>query len=355
MVLFQLMALPEFPPPPPVIVPQIYGTGFVNRTGLLYCRFGEDNIVEALFASSNVVQCSAPARSEPGAIDVAVSIDGGASFGHALLATVGHFRYMAHSFVSGLSPRNGPETGGTVIAVLGAGFSSDLSFTCSFPQGETENSGDGERVTTSSAVVHSSSELTCIAPPVTSGTEQLGQDVQVTVSVDLEGDGSIFTPLPTSTFFSGETTGVISANTMFMYVPTVQLSALSPDHGPTSGGTVVDISGTNFLPRSGINGTGTTSDTIWCRFGSIATIGSHLSDGIIQCRSPPRDVGAAPDVEITVSVNSGSDFAGGPSGSPLVRACCFVLCVGSFVAMFLWRMPKRLCARLDLCCGGDMP
>lgn len=305
---------------PSVIVPQIYGAGFVNRTGLLHCRFGEDDIVEALFASSNVVRCSAPARSDPGVVDVAVSIDGGASFGHALLATVGHFRYMAHSFVAELSPRNGPETGGTVITVLGTGFSSDFSFTCAFSQGETKSSEDGKPATTSSAVVRSSTELTCIAPPVISGTELLGQEMQVTVSVDLEGDGGVFTPLPTSTsFFSGETTPVVSAKTMFTYLPVVQLSALVPDHGPASGGTVVDISGANFLPPLGINGTGTTTDTIWCRFGSIATMGSRLSDGVIQCSSPPRGVGASTDAEVTVSVNSGSDFAGGPSGSHLVR------------------------------------
>lgn len=304
-----------------VIVPQIYGAGFVNRTDLLHCRFGDDHIVEALFASSNVVRCSAPARNEPGVVDVAVSIDGGASFGHALLATVGHFRYMEHSLVTELSPRNGPETGGTVVTVLGTGFSSDFSFTCAFSQGEKENSEDGNRAMTSSAVVHSSSELTCIAPPLTSRIELLGQETQVTVSVNLEGDGRIFTPLPTSTpFFSGETTGVVSAKTVFTYVPIVQLSALIPDHGPASGGTVVDISGANFLLPFGINGTGTATDTIWCRFGSIATMGSRLSDGVIKCSSPPRSVGTAADVEVTVSVNSGLDFAGGPSGSHLVRA-----------------------------------
>ncbi|CAM9153971.1 unnamed protein product, partial [Hapterophycus canaliculatus] len=319
--IIQLEALPEVfkvvpargmtgPTSTPV---EVYGVGFANRTGSLMCRFGE-KVVQASFASSNVVRCSAPAHTAPGAVDVAVSVDGGTTFGgvstsFSAAGSFVHFRYMAPSFVTGLSPRSGPDTGGTVVHVLGGGFSRELRFVCKFQR--TRDATDAEGITAAAVVaaaveipaaILSSSELACIAPPVVSGDE-LVQAVEVTVLVDLGNGDLIGLPAPTES--------VAGSSTTFTYVPRLQLMHLSPDRGSKGGGTVVDIAGANFLSPVG------TPETVWCRFGSRVTIGFRLSDGLVQCSSPPWSAGSATGVEISLSVNSGADFEGGPSGSLL--------------------------------------
>lgn len=302
---------------------QVYGTGFVNRTGSLLCRFGENHVMEATFASSSVVRCTAPAQTDPGAVNVAVSVDGGVTFGGRdasssdVVADV-HFRYLAPSVVSGLTPRSGPDTGGTIVTVLGTGFSGDFRFVCNFqPQEEADTEAEGATAAAAPAVetlaaFMSSSELACIAPPV-AFSEELAQGVEIQVFVDF-GSG-ILTRLPTS---AATSTG---SPTYFTYFPSLHLTALNPSRGPVSGGTIVDISGANFLPPSTTGGDADSTaatEMVWCRFGTAVTIGSRLSDGLIRCSSPPRSVGVPAEVEVGVSVNSGADFQGGPSGSLLV-------------------------------------
>lgn len=293
----------------------------MDRTGSLLCRFGANDVVEATFASSNVVRCAAPAQANPGAVDVAVSIDGGVTFGASSAsssdAVAGvHFRYLAPSVVTGLSPRSGPDTGGTIVTVPGTGFSRDFRFVCKFQSQETDTEADGATaagaaIETTAAFV-SSSELACIAPPAVA-SDELAQGVEVQVFVDF-GSG-VLTRIPTS----AETGS--GSPTSFTYFPSLQLSTLNPSRGPVSGGTIVDISGANFLPSPAISGDGdsaTATETVWCRFGTTVTIGSRLSDELLTCSSPPRSAGVPAQVEVSVSVNSGADFQGGPSGSPLV-------------------------------------
>ncbi len=281
--------------------------------------------MEAVYASSSVVSCMAPAQTEPGAVEVAVSIDGGATFGGDRASDLGsaasaHFRYLAPSFVTGLSPRSGPDTGGTVVTVFGAGFNSAFRFVCKFQSEEmateAEDNPAATAVETPGALI-SASELACIAPAVTFNYE-LGLGVEVAVFVELEG--GILTRLPTSTASSSD------SPTSFTYVPSLQLKALDPDRGPSAGGTVVDITGANFFPPLATDGDGdgeldttAANETVWCRFGSTVTIGSPLSDGLVRCSSPPRSVGDPAEVEVSVSVNSGADFQGGASRSLLVR------------------------------------
>lgn len=290
---------------------QIYGAGFINRTGLLLCRFGDDSVVEALFVSSGVLRCSAPAHKLPGAVEVAVSIDGAASFSRGSGSSVTHFRYLEPPFVTGQSPRSGPDTGGTVITVFGTGFSKDFQFTCSF-RGENSPADAGEAETP--AAVMSSSELTCIAPRIASDIK-IGEKMELVTSVDL-GDG-ILTHVPIPVGGSRDPPS-------FTYVPGLQITSLTPDRGPTTGGTVVEIGGSNFLSLgAGENDNATaavSSHVVWCRFGSAVTLGSRISDTTIRCSSPPRGAGSPAQAELSISVNGGADFAGGASGSKLVSA-----------------------------------
>lgn len=261
------------------------------------------------------MRCSAPAQSVPGVVSVAVSVDGGISFSQASNSAAVEFRYLAQSFVTGLSPHSGPDTGGTVITVLGTGFSDGFRYTCSFHGREEAEEASSTGASETPAVVSSPSELTCVAPPVTS-RDELGREAEVVVSV-LLGDEAA-TPLPAAL---GD-----SMSTLFTYVPSLQLTVLNPDHGPAVGGTVVDVGGTNFLPPKTASsddytasGGPVTADTVWCRFGSTVAIGSRISDGLIRCTSPPRGYGVPEDVAVTISVNSGADFERSSSGTQLVR------------------------------------
>ena len=293
---------------------QIYGAGFVNRTGLLRCRFGDNSAVEGSFASSRVLRCLAPAQKTTGAVDVTVSIDGGASFGGGSGSLPTLFRYLEPSFVTGLSPRSGPDTGGTVITVLGTGFSDDFLFTCSFHRKtkaeETGREGEAE----TSAVVVSSSELNCIAPRIASGIK-VGEEVELVISADYGGD--VLTPVPISVGGSRD-------QPYFTYVTSLQLTMLKPDRGPAAGGTVVEIGGANFLPPGTGSDTATagvsTSHAVWCQFGTAVTLGSRISDTLIRCSSPPRGAGLPAQAEVGISVNGGADFARGAPGSELVSA-----------------------------------
>lgn len=291
---------------------QIYGAGFVNRTGLIRCRFGDNSVVEGSFASSRVVRCLAPAQKTAGAVDVTVSIDGGASFGGGSGSLPSHFRYLEPSFVTGLSPRSGPDTGGTVITVLGTGFSDDFLFTCSFHRKTNAEETGGEVEVVTPAVVVSSSELTCIAPRIASGIK-IGEELELVTSADY-GGGGVLTPLPISVGGSRDPP-------YFTYVPSLQLTMLKPDRGPSAGGTVVEIGGANFLTGSDTAMAGvSTSHAVWCRFGMAVTLGSRISDTLIRCSSPPRGVGLSAQAEVGISVNGGADFARGAPGSELVSA-----------------------------------
>lgn len=265
-------------------------------------------VVDASFASAEVVRCSAPPRRDPGEFPVHVSIDGGRSFGGPKLFHAGHFRYMAPSFASSLVPRAGPDTGGTAVTVIGGEFNRATPYTCSF----------GSLPGSSLGVVHaafvSSSQLVCISPPA-SDPSQLGREISVQVSMDL-GEG-----------FIAMAAGPEGVGTTFTYMASVELAEIHPNHGTVAGGTVVEISGANFRPveptrstsaRSQNESVGTT-DAVWCRFGSIVTVGSRVSDSLLRCASPPKGPWEAVDVEVSVSINGGADFAGGAPGAELVR------------------------------------
>lgn len=287
---------------------QVLGSGFVNRTGLILCRFGEQWDVEGSYASPNVVRCHAPGRADPGYVPVAVSTDGGRSFGCSGPASV-LLRYLSPCSVSSVLPRSGPDVGGTSISVLGSGFSRAMAFTCTF------GSASDASAPVSPAVWVSPSQLSCISPPARS-RYQIRVAIPVTVSVDL-GEG--LTTLAVSS---------PGASMSFIYVPSVQLHMIFPAHGPIAGGTIVEISGANFDPAGaarGIAGSALeaergepTADSVWCSFGTAVSIGSLISDSVIRCSSPPKGLQGSYVAEIGVSINGGADFMGGGAG-PLVR------------------------------------
>jgi uncharacterized membrane protein len=136
--------------------------------------------------------------------------------------------------VSGVSPVEGPEAGGTSVEITGTGFSGATAVTFG---------------TTSAASfkVNSASSITAVAPKG-SGT------VDVTVT----------TPVSTS---------ATSAADRFTFQPPPTVTEVAPKTGPESGATEVTITGTNFTGGSTVKfGTTSASSVKVNSAGSITAI-----------------------------------------------------------------------------------
>ncbi|MGW9075701.1 IPT/TIG domain-containing protein [Streptomyces kronopolitis] len=137
--------------------------------------------------------------------------------------------------VLSVSPTSGATGGGTVVTVNGTGFTGATAVRFGATQGTT-------------VTVVSDTQITVTSPPGT-GT------VQVTVT----------TPAGTSNQFV--TFG-------YTATPAPVLSALSPNTGPASGGTVVTLSGTGFTGATAV------------RFGSVAASFTVVSSTQIAATAP---------------------------------------------------------------------
>lgn len=145
-------------------------------------------------------------------------------------------------------PANGPETGGNAVAVMNY----------QFPEGVTVLFGD---VTAATSEEFLPSALVCTPPAHEPGT------VDVTIT------------LPNSE--------PLICQDCYTFDPAPQISAISPDHGPASGGIQVSISGSHFLEGLSIT------------FGRVpATDITIISATEIQCISPAHQAGTL-DISVT--------------------------------------------------------
>jgi hypothetical protein len=86
-------------------------------------------------------------------------------------------------------------------------------------------------------------------------------------------------------------------NDLYTYVGTPTVTAVSPNNGPTAGGTPVTITGTNFLGYSSIGGVTSV------KFGAVSATFSITDAGHIAATSPP---GAAGLVDVRVTSDGGT-------------------------------------------------
>ncbi|MBF6356046.1 IPT/TIG domain-containing protein [Nocardia higoensis] len=175
------------------------GTGF---TGASAVSFGATPATSFTVVSDTQITATAPAGT--GVELVTVTTVGGVSTGSP-------FAYVAAPVVASLDPTAGPETGGTVVTITGTGLS-----------GATAVSFGATPAT--SFIVVSDTQITAIAPA--------GTGVQ----------------LVTVTTVGGTSSGV-----SYTYVAVPSVSGISPEEGPTVGGTVVTITGTGFTGASAVS------------------------------------------------------------------------------------------------------
>ena len=150
--------------------------------------------------------------------------------------------------------------GGTGIELVGYNFVSSNLAACKF--------GDVE----APARWVSATEMRCLTPP-----KAVESSKEVPVSISLNGVDFFVSPVA------------------YRYSPGIVLAALAPLRGPASGGTILSITGSNFV----------FSSSLACRFGLFGVPAWYVSSSEVRCVTSKLDQGV---VAVTVS-NNGVDFA----------------------------------------------
>ncbi len=314
----------------------VLGSGF---TGASAVNFGGTDASDFTVLSDNAILVTAPAGTA-GTVDITVTTPSGTSS----TSSADQFTYTAAATptVTGLSTTSGSTGGGTAVIVTGTGFTNATEVTFGGVPADT-------------VVVNSDIQLTVLAPPDTAGTVDVqvttAAGTSATSSADqytyaaaaapsvtqvslatgptaggnpvtidgsgftgatsvlfgnvaatnfvVNSDGSIFAWAPaaaagtvdiTVTTPSGTSTTTSADHYTFVAPPVV--SGVSPNSGPTTGGTSVTISGSGF--------TGATS----VMFGSVAATSFTVnSDGSITAVAPAGTQGT---VNITVTTAYGT-------------------------------------------------
>lgn len=232
-------------------VVRVQGTGFLNST-TAFCRFGDGGIVsvDAIFDSTSVV-CTSPPKGDtlPTQVTVEVTNNGLDWTSSGVVYT-----YLPPTTITGVSPKVGPLSGGTVVRVSGSGFEdatagSGKKLLCRF----------GQSVVTA-AMAGVSGDALCVAPTY----QSVGA-----VSFEVSINGVEYT----------------SDGWTFHYSPEISVESAWPLAGPESGGTVVTVTGMGFVDVH----------AIMCEFGSLGTLvpGRWMDSTTVTCVSPPHMPGAA--------------------------------------------------------------
>jgi len=164
---------------------------------------------------------------------------------------------LALPAVTAVTPAAGPLVGGNTVTITGAHLTGASAI----------NFGS---VAAAGFTVVSDTQITATVPAGSSGTV----DVLVT------------TPNGTS---------IVSSADRYTYTPSAAVSAVNPSSGPTAGGNIVTITGTNFVHAGAVSFGGTP-----------ATNFSVLGNTLISATVPPGAVGT---VDVTVTTPAGTSAA----------------------------------------------
>jgi hypothetical protein len=212
----------------------ISGTNFA---GAMQVSFGSTSASSFVINSATSITATAPAQ-VAGTVDVTVTTALGIS---AATAADLYTAAAAAPTVSAVTPNSGPLNGGAAVTITGTNLNGATAVLF------------GTTAATAFTVV-SATQITATAPAGTAGT------------VDL----TVTTPYGTS---------ATSAADHYSYVAAPTVSGISPTSGPTLGGTVVTIAGTNFtsLVSVSFGGTPATALTVNSATQLTATAPAHAA------------------------------------------------------------------------------
>jgi hypothetical protein len=318
----------------------ISGSGF---TGATQVRFGAIPASSFTVVSDNEIDAVSPAQA-PSKRNVVVSTPGGNS--PAVSADQFLYPSLVTPAITSISPSSGPTSGGTMVTINGSGFTgvinvrvggvpvtsftfvSDSQITAVVAAGKAGN--HDIIVSTPGAGVNPATPadiFTDVAPPAAiSGLSQGSGPAIGGTPVTISGTGFTaatqvkFGAVPASSFtvVSDSQIDAVSpaqaanvrhvqvvspgGNSPFvnvdLYTYTSSIDAISPSGGPTTGGTVVVISGSGFTNATRV------------RFGSLpATSFNIVSDNEIDALAPPRAAGVY-DIVVNTSGGGTSPLGG---------------------------------------------
>lgn len=222
----------------------ITGEGFTGATGVTFD--GTPGTGFSVDSDTQITVTSPPHAA--GAVDVVVQHPAGDSDPLT-------FTYVQSAAATSLNPTSGPETGGTVVTISGAGFTGATGVTFDGTPG-------------SSFSVDSDTQITVTSPAHDPGT----------VDVVVQHPGGDAAPLD------------------FEFMQLITVTGVTPGSGPSYGGTEVTVSGSCF--------TGATGVTIGGVLVPAAEFVSH-SDSEIVFVTPANDVGV-----VDVTVHGAAECAG---------------------------------------------
>ena len=223
----------------------VYGEGFLNFDQNLRCGFGSKE-VKGVFINENHIQCISPFSSVvQRKIEFSISLNNQQNTKQDI-----PYVYYDNPTVYSIEPINrGPDSGGSVIRLRGAGFNPFKELKELKLENETfcMFEGLGKRT----AKVLTSTEIECVTPP---SFEKLEVPVEVTLNDQQYTDDKV----------------------PFYYYHPPYTYYISPKIGPVSGGTVVRVMGGN-LEDTGI---------VRCKFGDKLGKGRFISKNELECISP---------------------------------------------------------------------
>lgn len=294
----------------------VNGFGFPETfPSTLACVFGggvEEATVPATRYSTELMTCVSPPL-RPGPVAVTVT-----SYGQAM-ASDGDLlvEYISDLRIFSSWPTLGPARGGTAVTVLGEGFREEETYACAFGSVQSPPA---------EAMLLNSSAVLCRAP-MAFGEETVTlhvmtvQDDAFTLSRSyvyrLASTGALTDTALTTAAAADGNESVASNFLTFQYHDDIEIEQVSPSNGPSSGGTVVRVSGSGFLdlpeaacrfgageptPATVIN-----SGTLVCTAGSLtAAAGTSVGQGTDNIFANSSRAQRA--VELRVAMN-GVDFA----------------------------------------------
>lgn len=223
----------------------VTGQGFINMPTLM-CRFGLAT-GNAIFISSEQIQCLSPAASSPGDVSLELTLNG---VDYTAQGT--NFKFLPMASLSAVEPRSGLLRGGMSVTVRGSGFTAIVKeggyvITCRW-----EIPGpDPREILVTRASIWNDSALGCVTPPA----EEPGR---------------------ARVFVFADEVNIVDENESalsFEYEHEAITTVLVPSHGQSSGGTRIKITGNGFIDSRGLI----------CRFHAASTGKRPCSIAAIGC------------------------------------------------------------------------
>ena len=259
----------------------IHGGNFGN-TESIFCRFGISEIVRAIWLADTLLECVAPAG-PPGQVQVDITLNG-------VDYTNGEQRitYVTDTTISHAEPLKGTILGGTVVHVVGNGFTSpgmSSAPMCLFGHIQVE------------AYQYNATHASCKSPvlPTDMASRLLSS---LPVSFDVINSDLLRTAADYSKTINGRTSiGTESSHWKFVYVPETTVTSVSPLFGPRTGNTLLQVFGIG-IPLSSTSQVGCVFEITG--FESIVVAASKVENSKVTCRTPSINVSTIVTVRLSV-------------------------------------------------------